>query len=714
MKNLKQSSLKIANVIALTLMLVVAIDSQSLANESGANRPNIILINVDDADADLFSAAMLQSHYPNMRNLAQSGIRFTNLHATTPFCAPSRAALFRGQYAFSTGVKVNEPTTDTSNGFTGGYEEFVNRGHDTDELGVWMRNAGYRTMHVGKFHHHNFDNRVPPGWDEFRLTGGARYYGSFRFSNENEFTGAWFQTGEDEYVTTVDGDDAVELIQDQENRQQPFFLYVAPIAPHNAQSFVPEDMVETQYQNFASQQLILQTPDLFEADVSDKPRHLRFTTPENWKQYMARLQISRVRAMKSVDDMVGRILQAVNSIGAADNTYIMLTSDNGFQMGHHNLQNKTDPYHRTTNVPLFVRGPGVPANRNASHLLAHIDICPTILDIAGAPIPSSVEAKSFFPVMRNPQNFSETQWQDGIMIENWAKKSNYGSKVLGTYVAYRRHHEIFVSWANGLYEYYNLEDDPYQLNNSFQDLTTSQKQAFKRSIRRFRTNRIDPITTLDSNFTTVHHSKRVRIRGFAEDDSGVFGVLLTVKSQETERFWNGSAWQDDWFGHYLPVRNPNQPITTWKYNSNITTQTQSGKDFLTFTYRSIDAEGTLAPTVSFHSNQIDSKAPIASFDDGIDRNNFTGTVNFRGLHFDANRVNQALLTIRRQGTGEYYNGTGFQDERFEIKTQLLENNRWQYNRQLPAGNYRAGIRAIDGVGNRQQPADSVRFTVQGG
>ena len=111
-----------------------------------------------------------------MRNLAQSGIKFTNLHATTPFCAPSRAALFRGQYAFSTGVKVNQPDTATSNGFTGGYSEFVDRGYDTDELGVWMRNAGYRTMHVGKFHHHNFDNRVPPGWDEFRLTGGARYW----------------------------------------------------------------------------------------------------------------------------------------------------------------------------------------------------------------------------------------------------------------------------------------------------------------------------------------------------------------------------------------------------------------------------------------------------------------------------------------------------------------------------------------------------------
>ena len=675
-------------------------------------QPNIILINVDDADADLFRPNMLQAYYPNLREMAQSGIRFSNLHVTTPFCAPSRAALFRGQYAFSTGVKVNDPGNRTSNGFTGGYDEFLRRGYDSDELGVWMRNAGYRTMHVGKYHHHNFDSRVPPGWDEFRLTGGARYYNGYRFTNENNPEGEWYQTGEDVYVTTVDGDDAVELIHSQQNSNQPFFLYVAPIAPHAAQSFVPEDMVENKYQNFAAQHLLEQAPDLYEADVSDKPRHLRFTTPENWKQLMERTRISRIRAIKSVDDMLGRIKVAVENIGAANNTYILFTSDNGYQLGHHNLQNKTDPFDRTTNVPLFVEGPGVPSNQSASHLLAHIDICPTILDLANAPIPNSVEAKSFSPLLFAPQNFPETQWQDGILIENWSKKSNYGKRVLGTYVAYRKHHEIFVSWANGLYEYYDLNNDPYQLENAFQDLTTSEKQTFKRSIRRFRTNRIEPITTLDSNFDNTHHSSRLRIRGFSEDDSGVFGVLLTVKSYETERFWNGTGWQDNWYGHYLPVKNPNQPISTWKYNSKIFTQTPSGKDRLIFGYRSFGPNGELAPTVTNHINLIDAKAPIASFDDGINRGTFSEVVDLSGLHFDASQVDQVLLTIRRKGSGEYFNGSGFQAERFEIPTELLGDHNWQYSRLLPPGEYRAGVRAIDGVGNRQQPADSVRFTVQ--
>ena len=82
----------------------------------------------------------------------------------------------RGQYAFSTGVKVNDPASSVSNGFTGGYGEFLDRGYDHDELGGWMKDAGYRTIHVGKYHHAGFDWRVPPGWDDFAMTAGGKYY----------------------------------------------------------------------------------------------------------------------------------------------------------------------------------------------------------------------------------------------------------------------------------------------------------------------------------------------------------------------------------------------------------------------------------------------------------------------------------------------------------------------------------------------------------
>ena len=192
---------------------------------------------------------------------------------------------------------------------------------------------------------------------------------------------------------------------------------MAPIAPHAAGSFVPEDKVDPVYANFAEGLSIPRTPDLYEEDVSDKPRHLRFETSQGWRNYNQRSFISRVRAIKSVDDMVGRINAALHQSGQLENTIILLTSDNGFQLGHHNLQNKTDPYQRTTNLPLLVAGPGI-ASGTYSHLLAHIDLCPTILELADAQIPSSVTAKSFRPLLERPQDFAQQNWQDGM---NWLR-----------------------------------------------------------------------------------------------------------------------------------------------------------------------------------------------------------------------------------------------------------------------------------------------------
>ena len=151
-------------------------------------KPNFVLINVDDADFDLFSESMLEL-YPNIRKIATGGMQFTNLHVTTPFCAPSRASLFRGQYAHQTGVRVNVPESALSLGFKGGYSEFLRQGHDRDELGVWMKQAGYRTIMIGKYHHNGFDYRRPPGWDDFYMSNGGSYTQTYRFTTQSDPAG---------------------------------------------------------------------------------------------------------------------------------------------------------------------------------------------------------------------------------------------------------------------------------------------------------------------------------------------------------------------------------------------------------------------------------------------------------------------------------------------------------------------------------------------
>ena len=137
------------------------------AQVASSGRPNIILMNLDDADTDLLSEATVNEHFPAIAELYRNSTTFSNAHCTTPFCAPSRAALFTGKYGFNNGCKTGSEEVASSVGFDGGYQRFRTLGHDENELGVWMKQAGYRTMHVGKFHHNGFDFEVPAGWDDF-------------------------------------------------------------------------------------------------------------------------------------------------------------------------------------------------------------------------------------------------------------------------------------------------------------------------------------------------------------------------------------------------------------------------------------------------------------------------------------------------------------------------------------------------------------------
>ena len=680
-----------------------------------SQRPNIILINLDDADAELLYRQIGNSNFPHMRRLAQNGIRFTNTHATTPFCAPSRASLMRGQYAFNSGIKVNDTTSSISNGFTGGYGEFLERQYDHDELGVWMQNAGYRTMHVGKYHHHGFDGIKPPGWNNFRSTAGARYFNAYEFTDRDVPSGQWQPTGEDAYVIDVNAQDSVDLINDHSNAQQPFFMYVAPIAPHAAQSGQPQDMVDDRrYNTFAPNQFLPMTPDFDEADVSDKPFHLQVgRIPDAWLGYVQEEYQTRIRATKAVDDLLGRIFNTLEQQNILDNTYIMLTSDNGYLLGHHRMHAKTDPFHRTTNVPLFVSGPGVAKNVSADHLLAHIDICPTILELASAPIPSSVDAKSFAPLLPQPNVVPAESWQDMIMIENWSEKNVFGSTVEGAYTAIRKHHEIFVSWANGTNEYYDLDADPFQLQNGYRQLPVAQKQLLKNELRRFRTRRTEPITTVKNQYRNFIQSQRVFLEGYTDDDVGTVGTFVAVKSFATGKFWNGQAWQNDWFGHVALPLNPNQPLSKWRFRTRLFTETESGFDHLVFTFRSVDSQGNYASKSSYLVSRVDGKPPVASFDDFLDRSTRQRSLTLSGDAFDGVQLDEVRLSVRQATTGRYFNGTGFQDDWTTVKPFVNQTGtRWNYPTTLPPGNYNAGIRGVDQRGNVQPQPNVIRFTVE--
>ena len=143
-------------------------------------------------------------------------------------------------------------------------------------------------------------------------------------------------------------------------------------------------------------------PSFDEEDVSDKPAWVRDNPPLDPEQIASHedLYRKRLQSMLAVDDMIGRLVDALRKNGELDNTYIFFTSDNGFHMGQHRLTTgKWTAYEEDIRVPLIVRGPGVPEGRTLPHLVLNNDFAPTFADLAGAKTPYFVDGRSLVPLL---------------------------------------------------------------------------------------------------------------------------------------------------------------------------------------------------------------------------------------------------------------------------------------------------------------------------
>jgi arylsulfatase A-like enzyme len=545
--------------------------ADTVAQESSdkiPSRPNIILINLDDADYKLFSDEML-AQYPNIERLAKQGTSFTNLHVTTPFCGPSRAALFRGQFAHRTGVRINVPRLDISLKFKGGHREFVRQGHDKEELGVWLKRGGYRTMHIGKFHHNGFDYRKPVGWDDFYVSLGGRYLGTSVFTTREDPQGKRSRNGANVYRTEQEAQDFVNLMDQHADRKndQPFFMYIAPLAPHRAVGHELSDMVDkTKYSDWGDNLKIDRTPDFDEQEISDKPLERQFPPlSEANIDMMEREFRCRARAVKSVDDMVGTIAKTLKRLSLESNTIVMFTSDNGYQLGHHRLHNKLDPYRMATRAPLFVYGPGIKSGVEADHLLAHIDICPTILELAGCKIPDAVDAQSFLPLICDSSDHDVESWRKPVLLENWQLKQNLSTSVPGTYSGLRYHRELYIEWVTGEREYYDLATDPFELDNIYASLPSNKKADLRSDLFAARTVKMNPFVTVIPRPVKSSDIDPEHLRGYAEDDRCVSSVRLTIEHSD-KGFWNGVAWTSNRSELDGQLSAEDQQFASWKYD----------------------------------------------------------------------------------------------------------------------------------------------------
>ncbi|MEM7342277.1 MAG: sulfatase-like hydrolase/transferase [Actinomycetota bacterium] len=671
-----------------------------------ADGPNIVVINLDDADVDLLGRNAIQQFFPNIqRHLLDGGMLLNDFHVSAPVCGPSRASLFRGQYPHNTGIELNELGTDP-NGPTGSWAEFLDRGYADDEIGVWMRRSGYATALVGKYHHTQFPAAsgnlgfVPPGWGDFRASSGGGYFAQPRFIN-----GVRIETGDDEYRTDLETVDMVEIIEDHDG-ERPLFLYVAPYAPHADVSGAP--IYPDRYADAFADEMIPSTPDLNEADLSDKPaifQNAEALTAERMAGLHAAYR-DRLRAMAAVDDMVGELFAVLEGEGMTDDTYVFLTSDNGYQLGHHRQTAKRDAFDRTTRVGLLAAGPAITPGSGASDVLTHVDLTATILDLAGADRPGFLDGVSFAPLLiGDPFEPSRS----GVLVEGEGIKVIGGVRVAIEYDAWRGEDEIYVEHRDGSREYYDLATDPHQLENRWDELSETERSELEAHLASIRdchgpTCRGGSALPAVETVTEIadYTDGVLTLSGSATALSGVDRVVATIRRVDDNRYWNGDALVAEPVQIDLPTE-PAGDGATWRYAAGL-----PATDYWVGVW-AIDRNGNVDPRID--ADIVVGTPPL----DPAPRARFTvetGSIVPEGrtvISGEVERVSgdraaiNVLVRVRRTDIdfGGHWNGDQWIEDPNTWLLAELDGDQWRYAIDLEPGSYLLHAYAVDTAGGLQ-------------
>ncbi|HST42532.1 MAG TPA: sulfatase, partial [Conexibacter sp.] len=348
-----------------------------------ARRPNVIVVMTDDQTvADL--ATM-----PRTRALlGGAGVTFDRSFSSYPVCAPSRATFLTGQYAHNHGVMgIYRPT--------GGYSRF----DAGNALPVWLQEAGYDTIHLGKYingYGTDVPATQPPGWSEWYGAIDPSTYRMWGYSlNENGTVRTYGTPREEDprlYQTDVLAGHALRAIERRAEQERPFFMSLAFLAPHHESAALRQATGQVvraapRHAGARAAGRAATSPAFDEADVSDKPSFIRRRhrlAPAEAVGIERRLH-ERRRSLMSVDEAVEQLVATLRRTGQLEHTYILFTSDNGYLQGEHRVPaGKVLPYEAAARVPLLIRGPGLAAGARTRALVSNVDLAPTILELAGA------------------------------------------------------------------------------------------------------------------------------------------------------------------------------------------------------------------------------------------------------------------------------------------------------------------------------------------
>lgn len=401
--------------------------------------PNLLVIVTDDQRHDTLGCAGHPIiHTPNMDGLAERGVRFEQAFATTPICAASRASLFTGLYERAHGYTFTKPPIPSS--YTRHSYPFL------------LREAGYYSGFIGKFGVQIEEGEQDAMFDWFRPT-------SYPYFKEIG--------GKSRHLSEIHGDMAAQFLRERP-LDKPFCLSLSFWAPHaddgaQQQYFWPPfcdamyDEVSVPVPATADPSFHAALPDFLRKSLNRVRWFWRFDSPEKY-QAMTK---GYFRMISGVDGVIGRILEELRLLRLERDTVIVFTSDNGYFLGERGFAGKWLMHEPSIRIPLFIHDPRLSVRTRGttrSEPVLNLDITPTLLDLAGVPVPEHMQGRSLMPWVRGEgeaergEVFCEHLWDHPDIPQTECLRAD-GWK----YIRYPQHPEFE--------ELYELTSDPHESRN---------------------------------------------------------------------------------------------------------------------------------------------------------------------------------------------------------------------------------------------------------
>lgn len=373
---------------------------------AGPDAPNFIVIVTDDQRWD--STSFMQSRMaslgrtarfpyltnpvpatPNLDRLSTEGIHFDNGFCVYSLCSPSRSVMLTGLYPHRNGVTYND-------------QEFP---VGTPTYASLLRDAGWATGYFGKWHHGVQAER--PGFtSQQSFRGQGSYYGT-TFYDENG-TAAISSKWVDEQST----DYLINFINTQHSAGQPFLAFLGLKTPHGPrQDGEGTSNAPAGFDTLFADTNPLPVPSLLSQGASPPP-----WKPDSNTTGLGNDPRNYLRLVSAADAQIGRILDRLTSLGILDNTVVIFLSDNGYFLGEHGLGDKRAAFEESLRIPFMIRYPALQAGgtgRIANELALNVDLAPTILDLAGLPIPAEMQGRSLRPLIENQ---IPSDWRDSFFF----------------------------------------------------------------------------------------------------------------------------------------------------------------------------------------------------------------------------------------------------------------------------------------------------------